>query len=517
MGLMHAMVAMRRVGLRENKRLHGVGNERDSQQHGWEHTMNHIEHHMSSVTRGLVSALTSFALVAALVPMLALVPAQKAEAATAPTLTITRANTGKVTLKVGSSYKLKAKASSGATVTYKSSKKGVVKVTKKGVLKAQGVGKATVTVSAKKAGKATKKKVKVTVVEAEDYVKAKKVKVKVTADKPKTLSTVDVGDYPQHKLLTLGATAHITATVAPAEASNKNITFTSSDKKVLAVSADGTVTAKAAGTAAISFSVCGSLVSNFVEFTVTTGKLGSYSWAKIKKIADKISHAGSKSAALRIAKAYGLVGSSGKLTGGECKVITLTKPNGTKTRALVQILGFWHDNATGGGKAGITFGFKENVDYRYMNKDNSNSGGWKSSALRKYLNNKLYKRLPAKVRSYIVPVQKYTNNTGGKVGNNTSVVTATSDKLWLLSASEAYGTLSAVYNAEGTQYQLYSDNGVTKNSSLARSPGDNGSWLLRSPYVGASRGFHLASSWGCYSAGDDTAAFAYGVSPAFCF
>ena len=71
-------------------------------------------------------------------------------AASKPTVTVTRANTGKVTLKKGAKYKLSAKASKGAKLSYESSKPNIVSVSKKGVLKSKKAGKARLTATLKK-------------------------------------------------------------------------------------------------------------------------------------------------------------------------------------------------------------------------------------------------------------------------------------------------------------------------------------------------------------------------------
>lgn len=183
--------------------------------------------------RRWITAVVSLALVAALVPVAVFVQPQVAEAAAKPTVTVTRATTGAVTMKVGSTYKLKAKASSGAALTYKSSKKKVVTVTKKGVLKAKKVGKATVTVTAKKGSKTAKKKIKVTVVKAKKYKKVTSITVKA-----------------KKKTLTVGETTTLSVTFNPKKASNKNLIFKSANPKIASVDEQGNVTALKGGRSA---------------------------------------------------------------------------------------------------------------------------------------------------------------------------------------------------------------------------------------------------------------------------
>ena len=263
--------------------------------------------------------------------------------------------------------------------------------------------------------------------------------------------------------------------------------------------------------------------------------LEDYSWSEVKAIADKISACASEADALKVAKSYNLVGSSGKLTGNETKKVTLSKwlyivgePQFTNDDIIgdydlrwceedftieVQILGFWHDDKTSGGKAGITFGFKDIAGQYYMNPTPSNAGGWKSSAMRAWLNGDFYKTLPSDLRAVISAANKASNNTGyigseetdAEAARAATAVTVTSDKLWLLSKVECYGDSwvywvnryeggkcsAAVYAAEGTQYQLYSDNGVSVPVDGTEEQGDP---ILKKTFNGAPSGWFLRSA-----------------------
>ena len=145
-------------------------------------------------------------------------------------------NSKKITLTKGKKATLKTTVTvtpnkaANKKVTYKTSKKSVATVTKKGVIKAKKVGTAKITVTSKKN---KKKKATVTV-----KVVAGKV-TKVTFDK------TDVKVNP-------GATEKITAKVkTKGKKPNKKLVWSTSDAKVATVSANGTVTAVAPGTATI--------------------------------------------------------------------------------------------------------------------------------------------------------------------------------------------------------------------------------------------------------------------------
>ena len=380
------------------------------------------------------------------------------QASSAPTVTVTRAATGKVAVEAGKSYKLGAKTTAGK-LTYKSSKKTVATVSSKGVVKAKKAGKATITVTAKSGSKKTVKKVAVTVLTAKKYKEVKAVKAKASATS-----------------LEVGKTATVEVAFTPSKASNKNVTFKSSNAKVLTVDAAGKMTAVTPGTAKVTVTSCDNakakasvaikVTNNTPTVSGVTVKAGleKYTWTELKKIAIAISDADGYAAGLAIAKEYRLTNSSGELTGAT-KPLTLT--DGTKTS--VRILGFLSDSKSAGGKAGITFEFADSPTTHGMNSTETSEGGWKASEMRTWLNSDFYKLLPSDLQSGIVEVTKKTNNTGYVESESTSVVTKTEDKLWLLSLSEVYGKLTnprsfdpvAIYDAEGTQYKLYYDQSVT--------------------------------------------------------
>ena len=264
-----------------------------------------------------------------------------------------------------------------------------------------------------------------------------------------------------------------------------------------------------------------------IQDVAKQSSLSAYTWSELKAIANAIAAAPSDWEGLAIAKAYGLVDTNGKLT-GETKDVEV---EGLGT-AQVRICGFRHDELTDGtGCAGITFEFANTLCTHEMNATSTNSGGWEACEMRSWLNSEYLAKLPSSLSNSIASVYKATNNAGGDTGGDASVVTTTTDKLWLLSMSEVYGTLSAqssntptypaVYNAEGTQYQLYSDQGVTTtNYDFCAKTGSYIWWWLRSPDAGgsdyfSSDYFHYVYDDGDWGSGD--AGLAYGVAPGFCF
>ncbi len=149
----------------------------------------------------------------------------------------------KAAMKTGDKKALKATVKPAGVycpLSWSSGNKSVATVDKKGNVTAKAPGTAVITVKSKeknKKGKYLTKKCTVTVT-------AKEIKVSALtfADKEKTLTG-------------LGTTYTNKLTIAPANATNKKVTYSSSDPKIAAVdSASGKVTTVAAGSAAITAS-----------------------------------------------------------------------------------------------------------------------------------------------------------------------------------------------------------------------------------------------------------------------
>ena len=155
---------------------------------------------------------------------------------TAKTVSVTGVSLDKATLSlvVGGSATLVATVNpdnaTDKNVTWSSSATGIATVDENGIVKAVKAGTATITVKTKDGGKTAT--CKVTVTAATVAVQS------VSLDKA-TLSLVE------------GGSATLVATVKPDNASNKNVTWSSSATGVATVDAGGKVTAVKAGTATI--------------------------------------------------------------------------------------------------------------------------------------------------------------------------------------------------------------------------------------------------------------------------
>lgn len=192
------------------------------------------------------------------------------------------------------------------------------------------------------------------------------------------------------------------------------------------------------------------------------------------------------------------------------------------------ILGFNHNSSVEGGNS-IHFQFGKTaagVDIAFvnsygststgfcMNTSNTNSGGWNNSYMRKTICPAFLAALPTAWQNIIAACTKYSDNTGG--GSNTaSYVTATSDKIWLLSEMEVQGTRSYANSAEANyqkQYDYYR-NGNSKVKYQHTATTSACYWWLRSVYASSANYFCYVSTGGSASSG-----YAYlsrGFAPGF--
>lgn len=258
-----------------------------------------------------------------------------------------------------------------------------------------------------------------------------------------------------------------------------------------------------------------------------------YSWEELGQISDAISAAESDEEALAIATDYNLCNDDGTLDGTQTKDIELSDG----TAASVMIIGFLHDDKVdGSGRAGITFMFSDPVDEGGMNSTKTNEGGWEDSVMRERLGSDFIETLPQELQDQLVEVSKDTNNEGDSFDEkgptyDASAISETEDTLWLPSYVELRGKIGTVQhsrdgealaemlNGEGSQYQLFADEGLTAEDdeeTINQAPDDeggNGIWL-RTP--------NAASTTSFYALVDDSmtqmyrADTSFGIQPCFC-
>lgn len=194
------------------------------------------------------------------VSVLTVTPATTAEAASKKVVKKLTGVPSSKTLTVGQKATVKAKvtatkkvAKGDLQVSVKSSNKAVasVKVTKKPTKKAKS-GKTQFTVTGVKAGTATiTVKTKATDKKNKKVTKKIKVTVKDKTVTPGTVAVTSVNATAEKKAIVVGEATVIKASVVPANATNKTLTYSSSDSTVAAVNAQGVVTGISAGEATI--------------------------------------------------------------------------------------------------------------------------------------------------------------------------------------------------------------------------------------------------------------------------
>ena len=181
------------------------------------------------------------------------------------------------------------------------------------------------------------------------------------------------------------------------------------------------------------------------------------------------------------------------------------------TNYTFDVIGFNHDaltdsnaygKATATGKAGITFQMHDLFETAYvMNSSNTNSGGWKSSAMRTSTMATMKGYMPAAWQTAI----KQVNKASGLGGGSSSGTETVSDSCFLLAEIEIFGSTTNSVSGEGTQYAYYKAGNSKKRSHF---------WWERSPNSGTMGYFCAVNSMG--NATNAAATYRYGVAFGFC-
>lgn len=116
-----------------------------------------------------------------------------------------------------------------------------------------------------------------------------------------------------------------------------------------------------------------------------------------------------------------------------------------------------HDITNEEKKANAAFMFFIDGEYE-MNETASNEGGWGKSKMKNKYMQRFFKLLPEQLQNVIKTVKK---TTAGQI---------TSDKLFLLSESEATGKNDYSYSGEGKQYEYFKKNNKPEYWNWLRSP-----------------------------------------------
>lgn len=172
----------------------------------------------------------------------------------------------------------------------------------------------------------------------------------------------------------------------------------------------------------------------------------------------------------------------------------------------VDIIGKAHDDyADGSGKAPLTF-MMHNLygELWKMNEEATNVGGWESCYMRTNRMPELLSHFTAPAKDAVREVSKVSG-----VGGGSNATTTTSDKLFLASMTEIFGSSYTSYR-DGTKYEYFASKIECKKYY-----GNNSTyWWTRTPYAGTDYQFgNITDSGGPgFSASDNQ----YGIAFAFC-
>lgn len=150
-----------------------------------------------------------------------------------------------------------------------------------------------------------------------------------------------------------------------------------------------------------------------------------------------------------------------------------------------------------------------------MNASATNAGGWAASYMRNTVCPSLLSAMTSEWQAVVAPCTKFTDNTGGNPLSESSV-TATADKIFLLSQFEVTGQTSQYINSAEVlaqkQYDYFA-NGNSKIKYKSNATSTAAIWWTRSPRNGNNNGFRDISAEG--NAGSGAANLSNGFAPAF--
>ena len=173
----------------------------------------------------------------------------------------------------------------------------------------------------------------------------------------------------------------------------------------------------------------------------------------------------------------------------------------------IDIIGKNHDTYAAGGKAPLTFQMHDcYADKRAWSSSDTDSGGWKNSAMRTTHLTAILALMPTEIQNGIREVHKLTS-----AGSQSHTINTTADKLFLLSEVEIFGSTTYSAAGEGTQYDYYK----AGNSKLKKRNGFASGWWERSPRASNSTNFCMvgSTSYASYYGASTAAGVAFG----FCF
>lgn len=217
-------------------------------------------------------------------------------------------------------------------------------------------------------------------------------------------------------------------------------------------------TFSSAGTKTVTISYTENGVTKTATLSVTVIQIGAFAtstWAEIKAA---------------VQAGIGGLDLSEYWAVGNTKSVTLT----TNEVIELQIAGFNHDTYSDGVTAPVTLVMKNCLNTTAkMNSSDINTGGYPASAMKTWVENNIYNKLPADLKAIVAPVKKKCYTTY----NQASSLSEANYNVWLLAEAEVFDSVSyTVGNGEGTKYPIFTDNA----SRVKKVNGSASFWWLRS-------------------------------------
>ena len=159
---------------------------------------------------------------------------------------------------------------------------------------------------------------------------------------------------------------------------------------------------------------------------------------------------------------------------------------------------------------------ENNTENGYMNSTDTNIGGWKDCARRTWCNNVYFNALPSTIKNAVKSVNKKTS-----AGNKDSTINITSDKVFLLSEIEIYGTdlhgnTGVSFLGEGMPYIYYETTSSRVKQPLWDKTSDSCAVWQRSPDRSNVAYFCSMNLKDLTRGGYYNASAAFGIAPCLC-
>ena len=136
---------------------------------------------------------------------------------------------------------------------------------------------------------------------------------------------------------------------------------------------------------------------------------------------------------------------------------------------------------------GFVIEFADIITNRVINSTSTTRGSWSATTIRTFVNNDIYNLLPTDLKNGILNTNVITGHGNSESNNSTST-----DKLYLLSPIEIYGSVSTTYDSAinvTNQLDYYKQNNVSlksydsaiKNTVVSGGTGSVNAWWTRTP------------------------------------